>query len=85
MYKQFVDQTIQELVQVGSLVEWQGPRPPVVINGMGVVKNRKGKLRLILNCRYVNMFLMYAHFCYERLSEVPQYLQLGDWFVLTDA
>ena len=68
MYKQFVDQTIQELVQIGSLVEWQGPRPPVVINGMGVVKTRKGKLRLILDFRYVNMFLMYEHFCYESLK-----------------
>ena len=40
MHKQFVDDTIQELVKKGSLVEWQGPRPPVVINGMGVVENR---------------------------------------------
>ena len=85
MHKQFVTDTIQDLIRVGSLVEWQGLQPPVVINGMGVVKNRKGKLRLILDCRYVNMFSMYAHFGYEKLSDVPQYLQLGDWFVLTDA
>ena len=62
MYKQFVSGAIQELVKVGSLVEWQGAVAPVLINGMGVVKNRKGKLRLILDCRYVNMFLMYEHF-----------------------
>ena len=47
--------------------------------------NSKGKLRLILDCRYDTMFLMYEHFCYERLSEVPQYLQLDDLCVLTDA
>ena len=42
MHKQFVDDTIQELVKIalGSLVEWQGPRPLLVINGAGVVKNR---------------------------------------------
>lgn len=85
MYIKFVDTTIQELVKVGSLVAWNSPEPPVVINGMGVVKNRKGKLRLILGCRYVNMFILYEHFSHEMLSDVPQYLQMGDWFVLTDA
>ena len=51
---------------------------------MGVVKNSKRKLRFILDCRYETMFLMYEHFCYERLSEVPQYLQLDDSFVQAD-
>ena len=56
--------TIQELINVDSLVEWQGPQPPVVINGMGVVQNWKGKLRHILDCscRYLNMFIMYERF-----------------------
>ena len=33
----------------------------------------------------IEEFLMYEHVCYERLSEVPQYLQLDEWFVSTDA
>lgn len=52
---------------------------------MGVVKNRKSMLRLILDCRYVNMFIQYEHFAYEKLSDMVQYLQMDDWFVLTDA
>lgn len=85
MHQQFVDETVQDLVWVGSLVEWQGLQPIVVINRMGVVVNRKGKKQLNLDCCYVNMFMMYEHFGYEKLSDVQQYLHLGDWFVLTDA
>ena len=85
MHKQFVDDTIHQLVRVGSVVAWQGPWPPVVINGMGVVQNRKGKLRLILGARYVNMFVPYEHFTYERIADVPQYMQMCDCFVLADA
>lgn len=53
MYAQFNSDTIQELINVGSLVERQGPQPPVGINGMGAVKNWKGKLRHILDCTAV--------------------------------
>ena len=69
VHSSFVDDTVKELLRVGSLVGW-----PVVANGMGVVLNRKGKKRLILDCRYVNQFILYAHFNYESLSEVTQYL-----------
>ena len=85
IHKQFVSEQIEELLKVGSLVEWTGSQPPIVINGMGVVKNRKGKLRLVLDCRYVNMFVEYEHFTYETLADVTEYLHQGDWFVLTDA
>ena len=85
IHKQFVSEQIEELLKVGSLVEWTGSQSPIVINGMGVVKNRKGKLRLVLDCRYVNMFVNYEHFTYETLADVTEYLHQGDWFVLTDA
>ena len=85
MHKQIVDKSIHELVAVGSLMPWQRPQPPEVINGMGVVQNRKGKVRLILDARYVNMFVPYEHFAYEKLADVPEYMQAEDWFVLTDA
>ena len=53
----FVRDTLQGLVTVGLLAPWQGAGPPTVINGLGVVKNRKGKKRLVLDCRYVNAFV----------------------------
>ncbi len=77
--------TLQGLVTVGSLAPWQGARPPTVINGLGVVKNCKGKKRLVLDCRYVNAFVRYEHFAYEQLSDVTEYMQPDGWFVLTDA
>ena len=54
------------------------------MNGLGVVKNHKGKLRLILDRRYLNLFLPYQHFKYEQLSDAIEYLQPNDFFVLTD-
>lgn len=42
----------------GALVEWGKVQAgqPRIVNGLGVVKNHKGKLRLILDCRYLNLF-----------------------------
>lgn len=70
IYNKFVRENIQELVSVGALAAREAPEFPVVINGLAVVKNRQGKLRLILDCRYVNMFIMYDHFAYEKLHDV---------------
>ena len=85
MHRSFVQETLQELIRVGTLQHWSGPKQPVVVNGLGVVVNRKGKPRLILDCRYVNLFLQYAHFTYEQLSDVTDYVTPDGWFVLTDA
>lgn len=60
MYKDFVRESLQSLKVVGALSPWEGKGPPVVISGLGVVKNRKGELRLILDCRYLNLFLKYS-------------------------
>ena len=79
-----VRDTIQKLTQTGAMIPWTGEAPPVVISGLGVVANRKGKLRLILECRYLNLFLRYGKLKYERLADVPKYLKQGHWFVLTD-
>lgn len=59
-YSTFVRASIQELVSVGCSAAWQGLEHPVVINGMAVARNRQGKLRLMLDCRYANMFIMYT-------------------------
>ena len=86
-YGDFVRQQRDELLASGALVEWDkvSAGQPKVVNGLGVVKNHKGKLRLILDCRYLNLFLPYEHFKYEQLSDAVEYLQPNDWFVLTDA
>ena len=49
IYKDFVRETLQSLSSVGAMSLWEQKEPPVVISGLGVVKNRKGKLRPILD------------------------------------
>lgn len=86
-YNEFVREQRDELLASGALVAWStvSAVKPQVVNGLGVVKNHKGKLRLILDCRYLNLFLPYEHFKYEQLSDAIEYLQPDDCFVLTDA
>ena len=55
---------------MGSLIAWQRPEHPVVINGMAVVRNRQGKLRFILDCRYAKNFVTYEHFACEKLHDM---------------
>ncbi|KAL0020912.1 hypothetical protein WJX77_010448 [Trebouxia sp. C0004] len=76
-HSDFVRETIQKLLQTGAMKPWEGTAPPMVISGLGVVANRKGKLRLILDCRYLNLYLRYWKLKYERLADVTQYLQQG--------
>lgn len=86
-YSEFVRQQRDELLASGALVQWDAvsAEKPQVVSGLGVVKNHKGKLRLMLDCRYLNLFLPYEHFKYEQLSDAVEYLQPDDWFMLTDA
>ena len=38
-----------------------------------------------MGCKDVNLFLLYESFGCKKLPDVPQYLQLDDWFVLIDS
>jgi hypothetical protein len=55
-----------------------------VISGLGVAVNRKGKLRLVLDATYINLYDCYEAFSYEKLSDVPHFAQASEWLVLTD-
>jgi hypothetical protein len=55
-----------------------------VCNGLAVVVNHKGKARLILDARYVNLFDKYVAFSYEQLQDIPLYAREGDVLCLTD-
>jgi hypothetical protein len=79
----FVKASLEDLMTTGALIEV--PEDKVqVCSGLGVVANRKGKLRLILDARYINLFDKYVSFSYEKLNDVPQYARPGDWLCLTD-
>lgn len=51
---------------------------------MGVAVDYNGKKRLVVDARYINLFDPYHTFSYEKLADVPQYLQQNDYFMLTD-
>ncbi len=52
---------------------------------LGVVDHRSGKRRLIVDGRPINFWQAYLPFSFERLSDLPQYLELGDLLVVLDA
>ena len=74
-YSDFVCQQCDALMASGALVEWDkvSTAKPQIANGLGVVKIHKGKLRLNLDCSYLNLFLPYEHFKYEQLSDAMEY------------
>ena len=84
LHESFVDGAISELTKTGAICPWTAPEPITVISGLGVAVDRKGKKRLILDARYINLCDKYEGFSYESLSDVPQYLQPADFIMLTD-
>ena len=56
---------------------------PEITDGLGVVVNRAGKKRLIQDYRYLNLFLSYIKFCFEKLADVKEYIAQGDWMSVT--
>ena len=83
LHAEFVRTSLEDLLHTGALMEVTGDKAQVC-SGLGVVANRKGKLRLILDARYINLFDKYVSFTYEKLTDVPQYARPGDWLCLTD-
>jgi Reverse transcriptase (RNA-dependent DNA polymerase) len=81
--QEFVKSALDDLLLTGALRQVTEDQVQVC-NGLGVVANRHGKLRLILDARYINLFDKYVSFSYEQLSDLPQYARAGDWLTLTD-
>jgi hypothetical protein len=71
LYKKwgFSSGQIFKLVEADATGIWQGPEPPIIIHPMGVVDSA-GKDRMIVNGRYLNLFLEALPFRNERLRDV---------------
>ena len=83
----FVHAEASRLREAGALRTWQElgmQQPPLLIHGLGVVENRHGKLRLVVDARYLNLFLRYLRFKYQGLQHVINLLQQFDWMYTTD-
>ena len=57
---------------------------PHVCNPLSVVCSRKGKLRRVLDLRYVNRYLWKCSFKYEDLRTVLSMLNRGDYVITFD-
>ena len=73
---------ISELLMAGCIV--QSNECPWVCSPLSVVENVNGRLRLVLDLRYVNQFLPEQKFKYEGLNLVPQMFEKGDHFFTFD-
>ena len=79
----FVVDAITELLSTGAVEEVTEAQVQVC-SGLAVVVNHKGKARLILDARYINLFDKYVPFSYEQLQDIPLYAQEEDVLCLTD-
>ena len=57
---------------------------PHICSPLSVVSNSSGKLRLVLNLRYLNQFLLKAKFKYEDLRVAMSMFQQGDYMFSLD-
>ena len=81
-HQQFVQQAIQELEQNRCVVKVQ--EVPHICSPLSVVANTQGKLRLVLNLRYLNQFLWTDRFKYEDLRVAMLMFQKGDYLFSFD-
>ena len=81
-HQAFVSTAIRELVETNCVTLCE--ECPTVCSPLSVVENSKGKLRLVIDLRYVNQFLLKQKFKYEGLSLLPQMFKKGDHCITFD-
>ena len=81
-HNEFVSQALEELEQNQCIIKTQDP--PHVCSPLSVVSNRQGKLRLVLNLRYLNQFLWVDKFKYEDLRTAMLMFQRDDYLFSFD-
>ena len=79
---EFVSAEISKLLKSGALVE-VSPTDLLVCSPLCVAMNSSGKLRLIVDLRYINQYLRSCKFKYEDIRTAADLPQL-DWFIKFD-
>ena len=77
-----MSQALEELEQNRCIIKVQ--EPPHVCSPLSVASNRLGKLRLVLNLRYLNKFLWVDKFKYEDLRTAMLMFQKDDYLFSFD-
>ena len=79
-HSQFVRNASSELLSNGCIIEQNFP--PFCVNPLTVAEGKK--LRLVLDLRHFNSYLVKLKFKYEDLRSLSQMLEQGDWFFTWD-
>ncbi|KAK3107400.1 hypothetical protein FSP39_013730 [Pinctada imbricata] len=78
----FVSEEIDKLIKKGCVVEVYDE--PHVVNPLTVAKNKAGKLRLVLDCRHINIYLFQFKFKYENFEVAKVLFDRGDFLISFD-
>lgn len=79
-HQQFAREQIAVNVQRGVLIEWPWEdTKPWIMSPLSVVANSVGKLRLIMDARYLNLFLKRLKFKYETAVDALRLLLGENW------
>ena len=79
-HPEFVTQAISELLANGCIVEHSVP--PFCVNPLSVAKGKK--LRLVIDLKHVNSFLVRFKFKYDDLRSLSQVLEEAHWLFTWD-
>jgi hypothetical protein len=79
----FSSKQIVNLLEADAAGIWDEPELPIIIHPMGVVDSA-GKDRMIVNGRYLNLFLEALPFRYERLRDILAFTKKGSFMATWD-
>ena len=79
-HREFVSQAITELLSNACIIEHA--TPPFCVNPLTVAEGKK--LRLVIDLRHVNEYLVKPKFKYEDLRSLSEVLDEGHWFFTWD-
>ena len=79
----FVTTELEKCLQKGVVKKWIGMEPPKVVNGLKVVTD-KPKKRLCINPMYINSHMKYEPVRYEKLTDLTDMVQQGDYLTTSD-
>ena len=82
LFSEFVDDALQNLMSNRCIMRVEAK--PEVCSPLSVVANSQGKLRLVLNLRYLNQFLHVVSFKYEDLCIAALMFEQGEYLFKFD-
>lgn len=83
-YEDYVAAELEACMLKGVVKEWKFDKPPRVRCGLKVVDDKLPKLRLCVNPLYINMFMEYEPVKYEKLQDVVDMAEQGDYLISSD-